>query len=417
MPDHVLLVSHTAIRGGAATMVANTASALLAGGFQVTLACPAGDGLDALRRTGAEVQVLPRFLPNFRHTTALSDFALHPRSVQGYLDFRRKRTFWAEYFRDSRADVVALCSLILAPMAEAVCHANLPAVCLVQETQAPGLLGLRNAWLRRLLSEKTVGVCFISEFDRCVWKLKSPIQEVIPNWLDLSAFGRNINRYEARCRLGLSIEHQAVLFLGGIEEIKGTLPLIRAVQELKDFDGLRLVIAGYGRAPARTGFPSTFHLLSNLRQAFCGDYRKQVLALLNDPQLSCKLIMTGPLDDVGPLYAAADLVVFPAVRPHQSRPILEAGAFNLPVVASDFACIREFVKDGETGLLVQPNNSIALSSAIRKILSDGSLARQLGEGNTQVTRLHHNGLINGPRMAAFFRKILEHPIVLAKKMR
>jgi glycosyltransferase involved in cell wall biosynthesis len=417
MPDHVLLASHTAIRCGAATMVANTASSLLTGGFQVTLACPAGDGLDALRRSGAEVQVIPRPLPHFRHTTAGSYFALHPRSMESYLHFRRERYFWAEYFRDSRADVVALCSLVLAPMAESVCLAKLPAVCLVQETQAPGLLGLRNTWLRRLLSEKTVGVSFISEFDRRAWRLKAPVQEVIPNWLDLAAFGRNVARHEARCRLGLSSEHQVVLFLGGIDEIKGTLPLIQALQDLKDFERLRLVMAGYGREPAVTGLPSTLRLLSMLRQAVHKDYRNEVLVLLNDPQVSRKLIMTGPLDDVGPLYAAADLVVFPAVGPHQGRPILEAGAFDLPVVASDFACIREFVKGGETGLLVQPDNSAALSSAIRQILSDGTLARQLGEGNARVTRLHHNGLVNGPRMAAFFRKVLVHQSVLPKKLR
>lgn len=60
--------------------------------------------------------------------------------------------------------------------------------------------------------------------------------------------------------------------------------------------------------------------------------------------------------------------------------ILEAGAYRLPVVASDIGGIPEIVIDGETGLLVEPGDPTALASALNRVLADGAFARDLGEG-------------------------------------
>jgi glycosyltransferase involved in cell wall biosynthesis len=59
--------------------------------------------------------------------------------------------------------------------------------------------------------------------------------------------------------------------------------------------------------------------------------------------------------------------------------ILEAGAFRLPVVASRVGGIPEIVSDGETGLLVAPDDVSALARALEKVLAEPQLARTLGE--------------------------------------
>jgi glycosyltransferase involved in cell wall biosynthesis len=69
--------------------------------------------------------------------------------------------------------------------------------------------------------------------------------------------------------------------------------------------------------------------------------------------------------------------------PSRSEPfgiaILEAGAYRLPVVASRVGGIPEFVTNGETGLLVEPEDAEGLVCALHRILSDTQLARDLGE--------------------------------------
>lgn len=58
--------------------------------------------------------------------------------------------------------------------------------------------------------------------------------------------------------------------------------------------------------------------------------------------------------------------------------ILEAGAYSLPVVATRVGGIPEIIVDGETGLLVNPDDPRALGAALDRLLSDETLARDLG---------------------------------------
>ncbi len=53
-------------------------------------------------------------------------------------------------------------------------------------------------------------------------------------------------------------------------------------------------------------------------------------------------------------------------------------AAGLPVVASAVGGIPEAVADGETGLLVPPNDPEALAGALGRLLADPELRRRLG---------------------------------------
>jgi glycosyltransferase involved in cell wall biosynthesis len=56
---------------------------------------------------------------------------------------------------------------------------------------------------------------------------------------------------------------------------------------------------------------------------------------------------------------------------------LEAMASARPVVASAVGGVPEFITDGETGLLVPAEDSAALCDALRRIVTDPSLAQGL----------------------------------------
>jgi phosphatidylinositol alpha-1,6-mannosyltransferase len=60
---------------------------------------------------------------------------------------------------------------------------------------------------------------------------------------------------------------------------------------------------------------------------------------------------------------------------------LEAGAYGLPVVATDSGGVSDAVKDGETGFLVPEGDVEAVSEAIVRLLRDPDLAARMGKAN------------------------------------
>lgn len=58
---------------------------------------------------------------------------------------------------------------------------------------------------------------------------------------------------------------------------------------------------------------------------------------------------------------------------------LEAAAAGKPIVASDIGGLRDIVVDGETGLLVPPEDRLALVDAMRRLSEDAELRQRLGD--------------------------------------
>lgn len=82
---------------------------------------------------------------------------------------------------------------------------------------------------------------------------------------------------------------------------------------------------------------------------------------------------------VGLYLERADAFCLPSRAEPFGIAILEAGAYRVPVVASRVGGIPEIITDGETGLLVEPDDAAALAAALDRVLSDTDLARALGE--------------------------------------
>ena len=58
---------------------------------------------------------------------------------------------------------------------------------------------------------------------------------------------------------------------------------------------------------------------------------------------------------------------------------LEAMASGVPVVASRVGGLAEMLTDGETALLVPPNDPAALAGALRRLSQDAALRRSLSD--------------------------------------
>lgn len=84
--------------------------------------------------------------------------------------------------------------------------------------------------------------------------------------------------------------------------------------------------------------------------------------------------------DMPDVYAAADLLVHPAIGEAFGRTVVEAMACGLPVVAYRSGGPAEIIENLVSGLLVEPSDPQALEVAVDRIVSDVTLRARLAAG-------------------------------------
>lgn len=86
----------------------------------------------------------------------------------------------------------------------------------------------------------------------------------------------------------------------------------------------------------------------------------------------------GHRNDVTEIMRALDMLVLPSKFEGLPNVALEAMMAGKPVVGTRIAGTDEVVVDGETGILVPPQQPLELARAIRSILADPSLGKRMG---------------------------------------
>ena len=107
-----------------------------------------------------------------------------------------------------------------------------------------------------------------------------------------------------------------------------------------------------------------------------------------------RIAFLGPRDDVRRLLAAADLLVLPSRMEGLSLALVEAHAAGVPCLVTRVGGNEEIVADGETGVIVPPEDPAALAGALGRLLSDpaerwamGEAARRRYEAHFTVERM------------------------------
>ena len=103
--------------------------------------------------------------------------------------------------------------------------------------------------------------------------------------------------------------------------------------------------------------------------------------------LTGKVVQAGYRTDIPEIISALDISVnAPRAGEGLSGAVRESLAVGRPVVATDVGGNRELVRDGETGLLVPPDDPTALASALARFLDDRGLARRLASEGERFVR-------------------------------
>lgn len=178
-----------------------------------------------------------------------------------------------------------------------------------------------------------------------------------------------------------------VLFVGRLRYYKGVDILIDAVAELD----ATLLIIGRG-AMERTWRQQAAASPAAARIHFLGDVEEDEL----------------------PIYlAAAELFVLPSTRRSEAFGLaqVEAMAAGKPVVSTALATGTSTVnRDGETGLVVPPNDAAALAAAIACLLDDRALRDRLGAAARQRVEsdLHRDQMLD--RVAEIYDRVLARSV-------
>jgi glycosyltransferase involved in cell wall biosynthesis len=116
------------------------------------------------------------------------------------------------------------------------------------------------------------------------------------------------------------------------------------------------------------------------------DFRAQVIGdgglrgPLTGPAQLAGVELLGPRSDVAELLRQSDIMVFPSRPVGEGMPgvLIEAGLSGVPVVATDVPGVRTVLADGQTGLVVAPDDPAALAEVTGRLLADANLRATMG---------------------------------------
>jgi glycosyltransferase involved in cell wall biosynthesis len=80
----------------------------------------------------------------------------------------------------------------------------------------------------------------------------------------------------------------------------------------------------------------------------------------------------------------AAIAVLPSYREGVPKFLLEAASAGRPIITTDVAGCRETVLQGQNGMLVPPRDSIALSRAIKTLVCNYALRKQMGVRSREI---------------------------------
>ena len=122
-------------------------------------------------------------------------------------------------------------------------------------------------------------------------------------------------------------------------------------------------------------------------------YRKQILDRIREKSIADRVeFTTVPYSDMPLLYEEADVVVYPTVgrEPYGLVP-LEAMSMERPIVASRSGGMMETIVEGETGFLVDPDDSIGLADRVEQLLKNSDSAQLMGRAGRRHVVSNFNG--------------------------
>jgi glycosyltransferase involved in cell wall biosynthesis len=175
------------------------------------------------------------------------------------------------------------------------------------------------------------------------------------------------------------------LHVGSLIQRKNLPVLLQAFQQAaREMENIRLVLVGRGPEEAK---------LRQEAQSLGIDKFVEFAGFVTEAQ------------KIG-YYANSDLLVSASGLEGFGLAVGEAMACGLPVVVTNAGSLPELVVDGESGLVVPVDNSMALGAAIVRLLQNPELAASLGRAGAQRIEGEFRWPLAAQRTLELYQRVL-----------
>lgn len=173
--------------------------------------------------------------------------------------------------------------------------------------------------------------------------------------------------------------------------ISASAPLLLTVARLVPHKGQDTMLRAL--AQLHQEFPDLYYVMVGH-----GHYEGELRSLAAKLGIATRVIFAGALSEsqLPEAYATSTIYVGPSRVDEAINAegfgiaFVEASASGIPVVAGDSGGVRSAVRDGETGILVQPSDVGAYVVAIRKLLRNEALRKKMGAAGRAAVETHYN---------------------------
>jgi glycosyltransferase involved in cell wall biosynthesis len=206
---------------------------------------------------------------------------------------------------------------------------------------------------------------------------------VIPNGIAPPQTQRTREEMHARFGIPLDPNVRVIGQVASLTPRKGHLILLDAAYRLTRADpNVHFLICGYARG--------------------WSDYERALHVRTAELGLSPRVHFVEYPGPVGDVFCGIDVQVHAATQESLPQAIIEGMALAKPAVVTAIAGIPAMVSDGESGLVVPPDDAAALATALARLLQDGPLATRLGAAARQRYLANYTDLQMARRLEAIF---------------
>jgi glycosyltransferase involved in cell wall biosynthesis len=124
--------------------------------------------------------------------------------------------------------------------------------------------------------------------------------------------------------------------------------------------------------------------------------------------LQDRVKLLGYRNDVRDLLAAADIFVLPSKAEPFGMSAVEAMMSGLPVIGTLGPGLGTIVDSGVTGILVPPDDELALAEAIEKLAADSAQRNSLGKAGRERAVHHFSSDQMAEKIVGIYRDVLDN---------
>lgn len=158
-----------------------------------------------------------------------------------------------------------------------------------------------------------------------------------------------------------------------LSERKGIEYLIDSVQYLHN-DGRNVKLHIAGESPSSKG----------------EEYKQQLEKQVKERAIPDIVTFLGWVEDMPAFLDNLDVFVLPSFGEGIPGAVREALAMERPVVATDVGGTKEVIRNGETGLLVEPGNSCVISRALTTVINNPEYAIEMGDNGRELIKREYS---------------------------